>query len=122
AAQDLPERLSIHELHGDVEGGVRGADVVNRDDVRMAQRRGGSGFLLEALAAVGVRGELAGQHLDGDLAAQPRIPCAVDLSHASGAQRREDLEGPKPGTRRQRHVKNSDRILTEARIGPSRYP
>jgi hypothetical protein len=35
-----------------------------------------------------------GQDLDGDFAAQPRIPGAIDLPHAARAQRREDLVRP----------------------------
>ena len=32
-----------------------------------------------------------GQHLDGDVAVQPRVARAVDLAHAARADRRQDL-------------------------------
>ena len=43
---------------------------------------------------VGVGGERRGQHLDRDLAAEPRVARAVDLAHPAGAERRDDLVGP----------------------------
>ena len=47
-SEQLAEGFSLDELHGDVEGAVGLADVVDGQDVRVVQRRGGTGFLLEA--------------------------------------------------------------------------
>jgi hypothetical protein len=43
------ERLSAHELHRDVPPSFGLADLVDRDDVRVVQRRGGAGLANEAL-------------------------------------------------------------------------
>ena len=47
----------------------------------MVEGAGGAGLLLEAAQALGIGPERLGQHLDRDLAPEPRIPRAVDLPH-----------------------------------------
>jgi hypothetical protein len=37
---------------------------------------------------------VVGQNLDGNFAAQPRIPCPIDLPHSTRAQRRDDFVRP----------------------------
>jgi hypothetical protein len=75
-AQRLVERqrsleiLALDTLHDEV---VR-ADVVQRADVGMIQRRHGARLALEAIA------ELFGGNLDGDFAVQPRVVGTVDLT------------------------------------------
>ena len=85
-AEDLAQRPAVDELHRDVDGVSLSPDVVDRDDVRMVERRGRARLLLEALLAVRVGRELRRQHLDGDLAPQTRVARPVHLSHASGAR------------------------------------
>lgn len=48
-------------------------NVVDRKDVRMIQRGGGAGFLLEPLEPFRVARELGRQHFDRDVAMQARI-------------------------------------------------
>ncbi len=64
---------------------VGGLDFVNRDDVRMIERRRGVCFLDEATTAILVGDPIGGQHLDRDVALEPRIARAIDLAHAPGA-------------------------------------
>jgi hypothetical protein len=52
---EVAKRLPFDQLHGDVERPVHGADVVDRQDVGVVQGRGRAGFLLEALAPLGIR-------------------------------------------------------------------
>ena len=42
-------------------------------------------------SASGSLASAAGKHLDGDVAAEPRVVGAVDLAHAAGADGRDDL-------------------------------
>ena len=65
-------------------------EVENGDDVRVAQLRRGAAFAQEPLARldVGVGRE---QHLDRDIVTQAHPPGPVDLPHAPGAERAEDL-------------------------------
>ena len=48
AAQSVAQRLAFEQLRHDVRRAVVAADVVDREDVRVIQRRGGARFLLEA--------------------------------------------------------------------------
>jgi len=70
-----------------------GADVVNDGDVGVVERRGCFGLLLEARQALGLRGELGGQHLDRDLAPEACVLREVHRAHAAGAEGFEDLVG-----------------------------
>ena len=69
------------------------AEVEDREDVRVRERGDGLGLALEARERVGVRGQLRGKDLDRDVAVELRVARAVDLAHAPGAERREDLVG-----------------------------
>ena len=52
------EVLPLDQLHRDVRQLALDADVVDRDDVRMIQRRGGARFLLEAAEVFGARRQI----------------------------------------------------------------
>ena len=65
-AQPVGERLAFEILHDEVVELAVAADVVDRADVRMVQRRDRARFLLEALPRFRVGGQRAGEHLDGD--------------------------------------------------------
>src|SRR5262245_65027243 len=69
------------------------ADVEQRADVRMVQRRDRAGLAVEAFAQPGVGRKRRGKHLDGHGAIEPRIARAVDLAHASCADERDDFIG-----------------------------
>jgi len=79
------------------------ADVVQRADVRVGQRRDGPGFALEALTELGIGCERFGQDLDGDGAIQPRVARPIDLSHSAGANGRLDLVRAEAGAGGQGH-------------------
>ena len=61
------------------------ADVVERADVRMIERRDRARLALEALAQLRVGRERRRQDLDRDRAVEPRVAGAVDFAHAAGA-------------------------------------
>ena len=57
----------------------------------------GARLALEAGQAVGIGARrLGGQHLERDVAAEPRVARAVDLAHAARAERGDDLVGAEP--------------------------
>jgi hypothetical protein len=101
--EELAKRVSFDALHGDPRDAVRRPDVVDRHDVRVVQRGGRAGLFLEALEPFLVRSERGRKDLDRDVAPEPGVPRAIDLSHAARAERREDLVRPEPSTRRDRH-------------------
>ena len=52
--ETIAQRHAVHELRRDEVDRARLPDLVDRDDVRMVERRGGARFLLEAAAEIGV--------------------------------------------------------------------
>ena len=69
----LAQLFAFEQLGDDVRRAFMVADVVNRQDVRVVQRRGGERFLLEAAQTIRIPGELGGQNFDGDLAIESRV-------------------------------------------------
>ena len=103
------QRLALEVLHdqevdaGAVAVGRLAADIVQGADVGVIQRRHRACFALEAFPGLRVAGDVRRQHLQGHGAGQPCIARPVDLAHPSGAQRRDDFVGTKPGSGRQGH-------------------
>ena len=97
AGKPGPQRLAFEQLLDDVGRAVVLADVVNGGDVGMVEDAGRARLLLEALQALRIAREGAGQDLDRDVAAEARIARAEDLSHPSRADGGEDLVGPETG-------------------------
>src|SRR5262249_2686074 len=58
---------------------------------------------LESRALLGIAGALGPEHLERDRAAQPRVGGAIDLAHAAGAERSDDLVRAEPRAARKRH-------------------
>src|SRR5262249_39197315 len=75
-----------------------------RDRLRLA---------LEALADLLARREVRRKDLHRDVAAEPRVLRAVDLAHASGADRREDLVGAQLRSVRERHFFLSSAVQSD---------
>jgi hypothetical protein len=77
---------ALHVLHGDVGLPRVLADVVDGDDVGMAEAAGGLGFAQEPHAVLrGVRGA-QGQRLHGHPAVEPRVPRQVHGAHAAATE------------------------------------
>ena len=95
AFEERAQRVALEQL-GDEERHVADADVEDREDVRVRQRGDGARLLLEAAKLIGIGGTCLRDHLDRDVAAEPRIAGAVDLTHAAGTERRhESSYGPR---------------------------
>ena len=54
---------------------------------------GPDGLALDAREQHGIFGDTAGENLDGDIAAQPRVVGAIDLAHAARAEQAGNLVG-----------------------------
>lgn len=97
-AEDAP----LEELHRDHDDAVRLLDLVDRDDVRMAE--GGRGACLAERAPAAIIGELRAQDLQRDGALQHRIVSAEDIRHPASAERSVDPEAEdRPGQDVARH-------------------
>ncbi len=96
------------------------AEVVDGRDVRMVQRPGRLGFLLEALQAIRVLRKRRRQHLDRDVALEPLVARPIDLAHPSGADRREDLIGTELRSGDECHFRSRTQYSVERmRLKPS---
>ena len=84
-ASSRAQRLAFEQLLHDVRRAVVLTDVVDRRDVRVVEDAGGFRLLLEAAQPVRVLREGRRQHLDRDLASEPRILRPIHLAHAPGA-------------------------------------
>src|SRR5215212_594067 len=70
---------------------LRFADLMNRDDIWMIQRRDRARFLAEPAQSIFICDEVIGQQFEGHAAAQSRIMGQVDFSHSTAAEKFEDL-------------------------------
>jgi len=70
----------------------------------MAEGAGRARLLLEAAQAVGARGHVVVEDLEGDVTAEARIAGSIHLAHASRAQRSQDLVGPELLARGEAHA------------------
>ncbi|MEZ4432047.1 MAG: hypothetical protein R3F65_06495 [bacterium] len=88
----LGEGLAFDVLHRDEELAVgRAPEVEEGDDVGVAELADRAGFVEEAALGVGVVGELAGQHLERDVAVEHLLARLVDDPHAAGRDLGDDL-------------------------------
>ena len=71
-------------------GSVMADDVVEHDDVRVAERRGGARFLKKSAAGSGVTDALAEQG-DRYVAVEASIARPIHLAHASGTESGHDF-------------------------------
>ena len=91
------ERRALDVLHHQV---IR-ADIVERTNVGMIQRRDGVGFALETLAELGVG------NFDRDVAIQARVVRLVHFSHSALADGRKDFIGAEFVAGGERHMSDS---------------
>jgi hypothetical protein len=85
------ERATVDKLCDEVLAAIHLADVVDRKDMRVIERRERMRFALEAGQPIGVRGEQRRQDFDRHLARQLRVAREIDLAHAAGAQDIDDF-------------------------------
>ena len=65
-AERLTQRVALQQFCHEKRRGVDVADVVQREDVGMVERAGGTCLLLESAEAVAVARVLSSQHFDRD--------------------------------------------------------
>jgi hypothetical protein len=97
------QRLPFDQLHHERERAGRFLDAVDVRDVRVVERRQHLRLSVESVEPLGIRREQLRQHLDRDVAIQPRIARAIDLAHAAGAEGGNDLVRTEAAAGTQRH-------------------
>src|SRR2546421_13057326 len=79
------QRDAVDEFGGDEVPAVFVAHLVNRDDVRVIERRSRVCFLIETAETIAVLGEPFSENFDGDLSTQARVFRQVNLAHPAFA-------------------------------------
>jgi hypothetical protein len=97
------EGLALDQLHHQVAGLPFVSDVEQGADVGVVEAGDGLGFALETGADIRVARQPGRQDLDGDVAPEAGVACAIDLAHSARAQRGKDLVGTKTGAGGERH-------------------
>ena len=90
ARQPRFERLPLDRLHHDDLARVEPFDTVDSRDVGMIQRCEGVGFAVEARDAVRIVRKRFRQELEGDVAAEAGVACAIDRTHSACTQFADD--------------------------------
>ena len=85
------KHLAFDQFQDEVARAIRFEQIVNRREVRMSERRQSARLPPQTRHALGIVGERARQHLDGDIAAEFRIVSAVHLPHPARPEAMEDL-------------------------------
>ena len=80
------QRQPIQKLHGDEGFTVLIVDFVDGADVRMIQCRGGLGFAPEAGECLRVFGDVIGQKLKGNEAAEVHVLSLINHTHPAAAE------------------------------------
>ena len=87
----MVQTLARHKFHGDEAFALGGIDVVNVNDVGIAQRRGSFGLLHEATITLRIGDLRCWQHLNRHWPIQMRVQSAVDHTHSPGADFLQDV-------------------------------
>src|SRR5262249_42593013 len=115
--EEAPQRASLQELRDDERRLAVGPDVEDHEDVRVVEGPRRPGLLLEAAQPVRVVADGGRQELDRHVAAQARVPRMVDLAHAAGADKAQDLVGSNALATRDAHASGLSRPILR-RSGP----
>ena len=87
SGEQVAQRVSLDQFHGDVTSALHHSQFINRDDVGMVECRRGSRFLLEALQMLRVTSHFVGQDFERHFASETAVPRAVHFAHPAGPER-----------------------------------
>ena len=91
AGDALAQRLAVDEFRDQESRAVVIADLVNREDVRVVERRRRPRLVQKTAQSLRIAAQLRPQYLERDRSPERRIDGLVDLAHPAGAEEAEDL-------------------------------
>src|ERR1700733_32937 len=80
------ERPTLEQLHGDKWAAFELANIVNRADVGMIERRCSAAFAAESFDGLPVLGNVVWKEFQSNNATEARVLSLVDYAHSSAAQ------------------------------------
>ena len=92
AVQPLTKGLPVEQLGDDERGALVQTEIVDCDDVRVAQAGGRASLPFEPTLLVRIARPAGPQYLDRDFALELGIARTIHLAHAAGTQRAQNLE------------------------------
>jgi hypothetical protein len=107
----IGERGALNQLEDESRQPGRLFETVDVADVLVIQCGEALGFSLKAGDALSVRGKRIGEDLDCDIPIQLRIPRAIHLAHAAGADERDDFIRAESGASHQRHELSGEILI-----------
>src|SRR5246500_5812128 len=90
SADQVLQRLPVQKLHGDERLPLVFANLVDRADVGMVERRGGLRLALEPFECLAIARHAVGKKFQGHRTTQARILSFVHNAHSATAQLRDD--------------------------------
>src|SRR5713101_6349189 len=120
--EPVGERASADELEHQVGDAALVAEVVDGEDVRVAEPRDRQSLLLEALAVFLLLGEELGQYLDRHVAVERGVVRLVDGGHAAAPNALDDAVRPErdPWAEAHRSPRRSGNVSKSPATAPSR--
>src|SRR5438132_1339703 len=87
----IAQSVAVNVLHGDEMYTFALTDFVDVRDVRMIERGGGGGLLLETAHSISISSNFGRQNLQRDFAMEPQVFRQINFAHATFAEQRADL-------------------------------
>jgi hypothetical protein len=103
-SEPASDRLTLEQLRDDIERAVVGADVVDGENVRVAQRADGLRLLLQPPDQIRVVRTRGGHDLDRHVTLQAIVPGSIHVAHPTRTQRADDLVWTQTRAGTQRHT------------------
>ncbi len=101
SVQPSRQRFAVEILHDEEVDPVVMAHFVEGTDARMRESRDSAGFVRKAHPGSRIDRGVRRQHLDRDVAIQPRVTGPIDLAHPSSSDETLDLEDAEAHSRRE---------------------
>jgi hypothetical protein len=80
---DLTQCFAFEQLRDEVRAVLRASNIEDADDIGMIERGRHAGLVHEPRDALWIAGFRGREHLDGNIATEPRIGRAIDISHSA---------------------------------------
>ena len=85
---------TFHELRGNPPVSIRSSDVINMNNIGMAETARSLGLTLKAEDSFGIASKRRRQNLEGDLTLQAQVPSAINIAHSAAPDYFENFELP----------------------------
>src|SRR5262249_46089823 len=111
--QSVAQCVPFEQLRDDVGSPICRSYVVDRENIGVVERRYRARFLLEPAKMIGIGRKSGRQDVDGYVARESRVVGAIDLPHASNAERTLNFISAEANTGLERHTRFADYLRVD---------